>query len=168
MRSLFWGTVAVSAGLCVVAAMTLPERVPLHFGGGGEPDRWGSRTEAVVTMAGLTAGLALLLGLLATFVPRAPKEMVNLKERDKEWWFSTPERQAAFRRRLSTDLHAIGAATIAVVALVDVQVLLSAHRDQPRLGWVFWVVVGVYVVGVLAYCWWCTTTRYRTPQPVEE
>ena len=70
MRIAFLLTLAAYAALVVAAAVSLPERVPLHFGVGGAADRWGGRTEAVVTFALVGGGVAALLGGTAEFASR--------------------------------------------------------------------------------------------------
>lgn len=49
----------------------LPERVPVHWGVSGEPDRFGSRIEGAFFMPGLMTALFLLMQWLPTLDPRA-------------------------------------------------------------------------------------------------
>lgn len=65
--------VAAAAGLVLMTGGlaaswgTIPERVPLHFGVTGTPDRWGSKGEMLILVA---VTLALYIGL--TFISRIP------------------------------------------------------------------------------------------------
>ena len=92
-RVIFWVSVLAGLATAVVAWFVLPDRVPMHFGGSGEVDRWGSRTEAVVTFAVMIVGLALLFWVLTIMVPRMPEDLLNIPSRDKQWWLAIPERR---------------------------------------------------------------------------
>lgn len=164
VRRAFLLTTVLYAASIVVAAAVLPERVPLHFSGSGEPDRWGSRTEAVLTFGLIGAGLALLLGGSAALMGRLPLRsgIVNLPH--KEWWLATPEREAEARRRLRTDMYGLAAVTMAFLVGVLGVTVATARSDDPNLGWPFMVAVGVFVVGVVLGAIWMSVVRYR---PVE-
>lgn len=163
-RAAFW--VATTAGLVVttLAWFTLPERVPLHFGAAGQVDRWGSRTEAVVTMGAIIGGMALLFWVLVLAVPRLPASLVNLPARDKEWWLATPERHEELNRRLVADLYLLGAATVLLVVLLEAATVWQARTPDPALGPWFWVLTAGYLVLVLGYTAYLVTRRYRAPQ----
>ena len=78
---------AAYAGVLLVAAVTLPEQVPIHFGPGGEADRVVGREEALVTFAVVGAAMAVLMVGLARWMRRAPLTMVNVPHKD--WWTAT-------------------------------------------------------------------------------
>lgn len=63
--------VAVVASLAIVASFwsSLPERVPSHFGAGGDPDAYGSKGN-VLTPALLSVALYLLFTLVQRIPPR--------------------------------------------------------------------------------------------------
>ncbi|HEY9565086.1 MAG TPA: DUF1648 domain-containing protein [Nocardioides sp.] len=165
-RVTFWVTVLAHAGVCTVGWFVLPERVPLHFAGSGEVDRWGSRPEAVLTMALVGAGMALLFWALANWVPRAPETLLNINERDKKWWLSTPDRTVELRRRLSADLFGFGAATMLLLIVVELITLGVARDEEPSMTPWIWLALGIYLVGVLGACVHLATRRYRTPRVV--
>lgn len=164
MRRAFLLTTVVYAASVAVASAVLPARVPLHFAGSGEPDRWGSRTEAVLTFGLIGAGLVLVLGGSAVLADRLPLRsgLVNLPH--KEWWLATPAREAEARRRLRADLYGLAAAVMAFLVGVLWVTVAAARSDDPRLGWPFMVAVGVLVVGVVLWTIWVSVVRYR---PVE-
>ncbi|WP_432510919.1 hypothetical protein [Kineococcus sp. SYSU DK001] len=66
------------------AATVLPERVPTHFGPGGEAGAWGWAAGAVTSLAVLTAGPVGTFSALARWVPRARWEWVDVP-REQEW-----------------------------------------------------------------------------------
>lgn len=164
MRRAFLLTTAAYAASIAVAAVLLPERVPLHFAGSGEPDRWGSRAEAVLTFSLIGAGLALLLGGAAALMERLPLRsgLVNLPRKD--WWLATPEREAEARRRLRADLYGIAAVTMVFLVGVLGVTVAAARSDDPSLGWPFMVAVGLFVAATVVWAIWTSVVRYR---PVE-
>jgi len=67
-------SVLILAGMALAGALTwphLPDRVPVHWGFAGQPDRYGSRLEAVLLIPGLTLGLYLLMLVLPRLDPRS-------------------------------------------------------------------------------------------------
>lgn len=166
MRAAFWGCSAALLGVWLIGWLTLPDRVPLHFSGSGSPDRWGSRGEALLTVALVGGGLVLLFWLLARWVPRAPAELVNIAPADKRWWFSTDERSAELRRRIADDLYLIGAATLVLVVVIEAVTLAISHHEDPALPWWLLPIVGCYLAGLIAWSIWAVGRRYRTPRDV--
>jgi immunity protein, SdpI family len=64
--------VAAAVAMSAAAYPRLPERVPVHWGITGEPDRWGSRFEGAVLFPFVMFGAWLLLRFLPRIDPRAP------------------------------------------------------------------------------------------------
>jgi Protein of unknown function (DUF1648) len=91
-RLAFAAAAVLYAGVVAVGARSLPVRVPMHFGAGGAPDRFGSRAELIVTEAALGAGVVLLLGAVAVGMRRIPIAWVDVPH--PEHW-KTPGRPSA-------------------------------------------------------------------------
>lgn len=158
--------VLIAAGLLhalvlAIVAPGLPERVPMHFSGSGAVDRWGSRSEALWTFGLVGGGLLALFLVLALVAPRLPMQFVNLPAASKEWWTATPEREAELRRRLGTDLGLVGAATVLLISATTIDTAWAARREDPALGWLFFVSLAVYLVLVIGWCVYTVTSRYR-------
>ncbi|MEV5003498.1 DUF1648 domain-containing protein [Nocardioides sp. LML1-1-1.1] len=119
-----WFALAAVAYLAslVVAAVLLPDRVPIHFGVSGDADRWAGRPTALVSFAALGLFLALLFALLR---PRPPAS------RD--------------------DMGVIGAATLGLLTALVLCTVRAARADLPRLDGVFLGVVVAYLVFVVAW-----------------
>jgi uncharacterized membrane protein len=64
--------VAAAAAMSAVAYPRMPNRVPVHWGISGEPDRWGSRFEGALLFPVLMLGAWALLRFLPRIDPRAP------------------------------------------------------------------------------------------------
>lgn len=120
---LFWGSAVFALGCVAYAWWQLPSgRIPIHFGANGEPDGWGTRTELVGVLAGVTGLLALFMGWLAARIDRLSWEMVNIPH--KEYWGREENRPRALARGRE-DLHLVGAWTMWLMALVA----LMVHRS---------------------------------------
>ncbi len=83
---------AIMAGIMVWAYQALPEgRIPLHWNVHNDPDRWGTRTEALWSLAIIpvvTVFMTLLLAVLPSLDPRK----TNLEKSSKVYaisWVST-------------------------------------------------------------------------------
>jgi len=75
---------------------SLPDRIPVHFGISGAPDRWGSKSELFILVA-LVWGLTVLLYVFILSVPRLGRKPRLLNIPNKEELLKlTPERQAPF------------------------------------------------------------------------
>lgn len=165
-RHCFWLSALVALAVSVLAWSTLPDRVPLHFDGAGDPDRWGSRAEAVLTLGAVKAGMVVLFWGLASWVPRVPETLLNLPKRDKDWWLATPERRRRLDERIVWDLHVMGALTILFGVVVELFTIQSA-RNETGLGAWFWVALAGYLMAVLGYAGFMVAVRYRRPSEDE-
>ena len=130
-------TTVLAAAAVVIAAGLLPERVPTHFGAGGDADDWSSRTEAVTFLALLTLGMAGLFAALAWWMPRMSMEWVNVP--DKQRWIEAG-REGELRRRLREDALLFGASTNVLVLSTTIAMVQAASSGTDALP-VWWFVV---------------------------
>lgn len=162
MTRLFWTGCAAYAVAWFWAVARLPPRVPLHFGSGGRVDDWGSRTEAL-TWSGLFGVLmALVLGGSILLARRGSLVWLNVPH--KAWWIATPARQERLRRQAVADGDALGAFTMAVLAILLVGIVQASRQPDPVLPWWFFLAVGGYLVAVLGWVVHAYRRRYR-PDP---
>ncbi|WNB85670.1 DUF1648 domain-containing protein [Cellulomonas sp. ATA003] len=152
---------AVVAVAIAWSATVAPDQVPLHFGPGLDADRFGSRDELLLGMAGVAAGMVVLFGLLSVAVRHLPLDLVNVPHADH--WKAAPH-VPELRRRLAVDLLHLGAATLLLVAGVVVLTTQAALAGDGRLSPLAGVLLGAYLAYVLALCVWMATRRYRPPQ----
>ena len=124
--------VAVLGWLIVLAWQTqvLPDRVPTHFGAGGEPDGWSSRAGALAISALLPLLVVLPIPLTSMLVVRAP-ELINAP--NKDWWTATGPRLRRFERLVREDLWLITALTLALLVAVQVGMTVAAGSADGRL-----------------------------------
>lgn len=162
-RAGFALSVAVYLALLGWAWGVLPDGpVPLHFGAGGEPDRVGSRTEALVTFAAIGLGTALLLAGTAALLAsrRIGWQRVNLPH--KAYW-SAGERRPPARRMMSEDLAWLGAMTVGLLCSALIGTVAAARSGGDLSPW-SWVALALYLVLVLGWTVRMHTYRYRPPQ----
>ena len=160
------GLIALAAAALAFAILlvwqwfTLPDRVPGHIGPDGQVTWWGTRADHVLLGALMGLGVALLFLVPVWLVDKLPTSMVNLPH--KEYW-TRAENWPVARRMLAEDLAWLGAATLAFMAVVWWQVGPVASGTEGSW-WPFWVVTGIYLVGLLGYAIWMHVgPRWRPP-----
>ena len=160
-RRLFVGAGLVYVGLWLLAAVTLPDQVPVHFGGSGGVDRYTGRGEALATFGVIGVVLGGVLAGVAAGTGRIPLAWLNVPH--KGWWAATPERERQMRTMMTADLWWIAALTMALLCLVLGATVHVADDPEPRLGAAIFVAIGVYLLAVLALGWYAVARRYRPP-----
>ncbi len=109
------------------SAPLLPERVATHFGSGGQPNGWMSRSMHLLFMGALGVGLPLVSAVLALVVRLVPARFINVPHR--EYWLS-PERQSQTCTYISRQL--LWLACLEVVFFAGMQFLIvEANRTAP-------------------------------------
>ncbi|MDN5723137.1 MAG: DUF1648 domain-containing protein [Corynebacterium sp.] len=133
-------------GVVVWQVMVLPERVPTHFGSGGEADGWSSKTGALA--------FSILLPLLVVFpMPlmslMALKWPTSINAPNRDWWTATGPRLRRFERLLREDLWLIAALTLALMTVVDVGIVFAAQSANGNLSsGLILVPLAVYFAGL--------------------
>ncbi len=157
-RTWFWIAVTLFAGLVAWSARALPAQVPVHFGLGGEADRFASRSQAVFEASVIGSGVALVFSLTDLLVRRGPLSLVNVPH--KAYW-TTPEREPRLRQMIAHDTWVIGTLTMLLLIGVELQIVAVADQPDPRLGPWVWAMVAAYLVAVAGYAIFMQVTRYR-------
>lgn len=142
-RRFFWLAVGIFAAGLVVSLVALPDRVPLHFGGDGTVDRWGTPERAVTEMAGVGILVGVLMLSLAMSAWRLPFDFVSIP--DKEFW-QRPENQRVARRRLQDDMYHVGGSLMLFLTAMQAYTLLVADDARPSF-WPWGVLLAVLFVG---------------------
>ena len=148
------------AAVVAVSALVLPERVPVHFGPGGEADSYETRTWAITVDVVLGTALTALFAGLAAWMRRVPLDFVNVPH--PEHW-KTPEHEPELRRRLRDDLYGVGAATLLLLAALTAVITRVAVEGGDRLPWGALGLVLAYLVGMAVWTVRALTVRYRPP-----
>jgi Domain of unknown function (DUF1648) len=105
--------IALALGATVHAIIysgRLPDRVPTHFDGSGQPDSWGSKSTMIGLYMGVVWGcFALFLGL-SWCIPRCPVDCINLPNKS---YYLHPSRRQQTMNTLIRMMLILGAFTIA-------------------------------------------------------
>ncbi|KAA0918755.1 DUF1648 domain-containing protein [Dietzia sp. ANT_WB102] len=125
IRVLVAGLSIIWLGVLAWQVAVLPDRVPTHFGPGGEPDGWSSKVGALAFSA-LGPLFALPLPLVSLLVLRWPG-LINSP--NKQWWTATAARLRRFERLIREDLWLIAA--VILVTLIGVQVGITGAALTP-------------------------------------
>lgn len=148
---LFLGVTLLAVLHLAWALTVLPDRVAAHFGRGGLPDQWNSRSEfGALYAVMLGVEVAIFCGL-AVLLPRLPAATINLPRKD--YWLA-PQRSAATRRHIAGQLLIFGAATQAFLTGAMHLTVLANRQESPRLGGTFMVLFTIYMVFTLAWVVW--------------
>jgi len=156
----FWSSCAVYAVVLAVLAATLPGRVPVHFGVDLQVDRTGSRTGLLVVAALAGLLLAALFGGLGRLVGRVRLDLVNVPH---ERYWKDPEHEDELRRRMRTDVLALGAASLVLLAGEFGLIGAAAVAGTGLSAWSP-VLLVAFLAGVVGWAVWLSTHRYRPPE----
>ncbi len=116
--------------LAVSSPAFLPERVAVHFGYGGEADRFGSAGEYVLLMLVTLAILLAVFQVPALLVAITPPRFISLPNRD--YWLSE-ERMEETLARLKSMGGEIGAACLVFIFYVQLLCIAANLSVPPRL-----------------------------------
>jgi uncharacterized membrane protein len=147
-----------TALLTVWAVVALPDRVPVHFGVDGSPDRWGSRGELLVlavVIVTLVGGMSWLAhGIAHTW----SLDLVNLPNKDR--WL--PGHEAQLRARVAADLARFAALVGLAMTILYAGALTAAVSATPLPVWSIVLCAGCLLIG-LGGLLASLLLRYRQP-----
>lgn len=151
-------SVLAYAAAVVAAGFLYPDRVPVHFASDGTADRFQGKWVAVLSMAGVGVGLAVVLWLCIRLFPRGSMHQVNIPH--KSWWMQE-ENKDRLRAMLADDLAWIGGCTMTLLTVMLALTIRVADDPTPSLGTFGWVAVVVFLVAVGGQVVFMYTSRYR-------
>tara|TARA_R110002096_G_scaffold16106_23_gene55155 strand:+ start:36054 stop:36563 length:510 start_codon:yes stop_codon:yes gene_type:complete len=118
----------------------LPKQVAVHFGAGGEPDRWSSPRELTLAISMVATLEFLTFTGIAWFLPRISQTHWNLP--NKNYWLA-PERAVGTTTRIGRDLLAMAFATLLLLGAVHWDVV---QANQVRANQELAITIGAVVV----------------------
>ena len=147
---------AAGIGVAVYMYAMSPERVPVHYGLSGTPDRWGSRLELLLVYASaIVIGSAIFLGVPA-LLRYAPARTISIP--NKHYWLAAEHREeAAHKLALWSDVQ--GAAVN--LLMITLQLVLAPSASEPSSA-VLGGVLGGFGVFTLGTMIWLSLA-YRLP-----
>ena len=138
--------ILVWLGVLAWQVAVLPDRVPTHFGAGGEADGWSSRNGALAFSALLPLVVVLPMPLMSRLVVSAP-EFINAP--NKQWWTASGARLRRFERLLREDLWLITELTLALLVAGQVGIVMAARSGTDQMpGWALPGALVVFIVGL--------------------
>lgn len=140
-------------------APRLPDTVASHFGAGGQPDGWSSKTELFVVYGVVIVVTIGPLLLLPSLLRRIPDDLFNLPKKD--YWLA-PERREETIRMISTYLLWMGVGTLMFLAHVMGVTMATNLEPEPQLGDTFWWSFGLYMAFVATWVVALIRGFYRT------
>jgi hypothetical protein len=142
------------------SAGQLPDPVAMHFGFGGQPDRWTTRSFAVGLMRGFGLGLPLLMVVVAVAIRFLPAGSINMPNR--EYWLA-PERRGATYDLIAGQLLWLACLQVAFLAGLQWLTITANNSNPVRLPTqLFLTLLGAFLACVAV---WIVTfvRRFRRP-----
>lgn len=123
--------VVAHAAYALAARARLPDPYPIHFGTGGQPDRWvAADSPEWLLLPAIAAGTAVFMVLLPVLMPRIPMRLWNMPH----------------KKRL---MAAPRAARVRVVRTTVAMLLVLSLLNTVLMIWVQWMMVRAAQVGAL-------------------
>ena len=100
MNGRLWNALLLAAPLVVVGVQIalyrplLPDQVPSHFDLAGNADDWSDRDTFLLLYSGLVVGMTAMFAFLIWVIPRTPRDLINLPNRDH--WLAEERRDETF------------------------------------------------------------------------
>ena len=116
-------------GMSALLWPVLPERLPLHFGLDGTPDRWGDRT-AWWWMPALGVALTALFAGLSRWMEAHPP-LINIPGKERLLALP-PERQRPVLRRVGDLLWGVNALALALLVVIQWSIYQTAVAGPSR------------------------------------
>lgn len=150
MRIVFAAAFIANLVLLAVSYALLPDRVALHFGGGGLPNDLGSKEVYVAVFFGTTLFSFALFWCIPLLMRITPDSLLNLPH--KEYWLSD-ENRPKMLRRLRDYMDGFGAVLFVFLFWVELLCLRAHFVDPIRLNEpaMFWG-LGAFLVYTVYFC----------------
>lgn len=142
------GVILVWLGVLAWQVAVLPERVPTHFGAGGEADGWSSKNGALAFSALLPLFVVLPIPLMSRLAVWAP-DFINAP--NKDWWTASGARLRRFERLLREDLWLITVITLGLLVAGQVGIVMAARSGTDQMpAWTLPGALVVFFAGLIA------------------
>lgn len=141
-RALIFALTILFLGQLIYYYPQLPERIASHFGVGGEPDGWMSKTAFYSFEIGLLVFVLGLFFCITRFLPKMPKELINLP--NKDYWLA-PERREKTFRIFRDKMEMFQIPLLALLVSVN-QLVIRANLTRENLSPASWLVIAAFLV----------------------
>jgi len=127
MKRLFLSVFVMTVIFNILSLIILPDRVAIHFGGGGQPDSWGSKEINCLLFIGIESLIFILIWFSPTLMMKTPPSMINLP--NKKYWLSD-ENKGATKQKLHSLMMEFGVAIMSFFLIVFL-LTTSANLSEP-------------------------------------
>ncbi|MCX6174982.1 MAG: DUF1648 domain-containing protein [Ignavibacteriales bacterium] len=133
---IFFAVVTLSLILPVFYYPHLPETIASHFNMRNEPDAWISKQTSIVIHFATMVFLAVMFSCIIYFVPKLPKTMINLP--NKDYWLNEKNREETFLvfRRF---MFWLGSITIGFLTFIIQEVYNTNISGKGKLTFAVWI-----------------------------
>ncbi len=129
----------------------LPDRVATHFGNGGRPDGFMSKTGYAILMTGILIGIPLFIGVTGFALRWLPDALINLP--NEQYWLHPDRREISLQKteNFCWLMSALTSAFLMVINHLSIEANLE-HRalHEPSV----WVLLIVYLLATGAGIFW--------------
>lgn len=127
MRKVYIFVFLVNIGFIIASLFILPERVAMHFSGGGEPDSFGSKYFFAAVLVISETFVFVIFLFIPYLVMKSPPGLMNLP--NKEYWLREGNRPV-LRSRISTLFYEFGTAFFIFMFAVNF-LAIKANFSEP-------------------------------------
>lgn len=149
MRLAFYGSFGLNVLVALLFRVMQPARIAVHFGAGGQADRWGSANESALLMVGLSLLMCTLFASTHRLLFVFPPSWVNLP--NKAYWLK-PEMRPETEGKMRLLMHVFGCVWFLFWLSLQTLTFLANRSDPVRLNSaLFGVAFGAFSLAVVAW-----------------
>lgn len=145
---IFFTLIIFAVALPIVYYPQLPDKIASHFNASGRADGWESKNSFIIFQIGITLFLSILFGILAFLIPKFPKSIVSLP--NKDYWLNEENRAEAYGL-IQKFLLWFGSITIAFITLTFQETLSANLSGEYKLSSRFWIYFAAFIFATILY-----------------
>ncbi len=156
-----WAMIAMYIVAHLYFYPALPERVAIHFNALGQPDGWAPKHVSLWVSVVLLLFLAATFQFLLFYFPKKPEDLINIP--NKNYWLSAENRTFTIRK-VRNYLNWIANLTVLFLCGVFYLTLEANYYQTFKLGKVFWILFGLYLLAFIFLTAEIMIFFFRTPR----
>ncbi len=142
---IFFAVVTLSFVLPVFYYPRLPEIIASHYNFKNEPNAWMSKQSAIIIHYAVVAFLTIMFSCFIYFIPKLPKSMINLP--NKDYWLNENNREETFLvfRRF---MFWLGSITIGFLSFIIQEVYNTNITGKSKLTFAVWIYLAIMLITI--------------------